>query len=51
VATTIADKLNSRKRRLEIELSETNAALDSLQKHPEVAEVLTLVGKAIGRSL
>lgn len=48
VATTINDKLASKKRRLETELAETNAALQALQDHPEVAKVLTLVGKAMG---
>lgn len=48
VATTINDKLTSRKRRLEAELAETNAALEALEQHPDVAKVLTLVGRAIG---
>lgn len=48
VATTITDKLVNKKRRLETELAETNAALEALQSHPDVAKVLTLVGRAIG---
>ena len=48
VATTITDRLTSKKRKLETELAETNAALEALQANPEVARVLTLVGKAMG---
>lgn len=51
IETTITSKLINRKKRLEIELSETNAALKALEDHPDVCEVLTLVGKAIGRTL
>ena len=49
VVTTINDKLVSKKRRLESELADVNAALDALQEHPEVAKVLSLVSKAAGR--
>ena len=48
VETTITDKLTNKKRRLESQLAETNAALEALQNHPDVAKVLTLVGRAIG---
>lgn len=47
IATTLNDRLAAKKRRLETELSETNAALQALQDHPDVAKVLTLVGKAM----
>lgn len=49
VVTTINDKLQSKKRRLESELADINAALDALAANPEIARVLTLVGKAVGR--
>jgi hypothetical protein len=49
VVTTINDRLVSKKRRLESELADVNAALDALQEHPEVAKVLSLVSKAAGR--
>lgn len=48
VASSITDRLNNKKRKLETELAETNAALDALEKNPEVAKVLTLVGRAMG---
>lgn len=48
VATTINDRLATKKRRLEQELAETNEALDALNKNPEVARLLTLVGRSLG---
>lgn len=48
VQASINDKLINKKRRLEAELAETNAALEALEQNPEVAKVLTLVGRAIG---
>ena len=48
-SNSIPDRLHSRKRSLEAQLAETNAAIDAMQKNPEVATVLTLVAKAIGR--
>ncbi len=47
VAASINDKLSNKKRRLEAELAETNAAIEALEQHPDVAKVLTLVGRAI----
>ncbi len=49
VVTTINDRLISKKRRLESELKDVNDALDALNANPEIARVLTLVGKAVGR--
>lgn len=48
VSTTLNDRLTAKKRKLETELSETNAALEALAANPEVARVLTLVCRAIG---
>jgi hypothetical protein len=45
----IPSRLIGRKRALERELTEVNAAIEAMEKHPNVAEVLTLVSKAIGR--
>ncbi len=50
VASTLNDSLAYKKRQLETKLAETNAAIAALQEHPEVADVLTKVGKALGRS-
>ena len=49
VATTVNDRLTSKKLRLESELKDVNAALDALNANPEIARVLSLVGKAVGR--
>ncbi len=49
VATTINDRLYSKKRRLELELKEVDEALEALNANPEIARVLTLVSKAVGR--
>jgi len=49
IATTINDRLKSKKLRLESELKDVNEALDALNANPEIARVLSLVGKAVGR--
>jgi hypothetical protein len=49
LTNTVTDRLTSEKRRLESKLADVNAALDALAANPEVAKVLTLVGKAVGR--
>lgn len=49
VANTVTDRLANEKRRLESKLADVSAALDALNANPEVAKVLTLVGKAVGR--
>mgnify|MGYP001278354652 CR=1 FL=1 len=49
VQNTVTDRLQNEKRRLESKLTDVNAALAALTANPEVANVLTLVGKAIGR--
>jgi chaperonin cofactor prefoldin len=49
VENTVTDRLVNEKRRLESKLADVNAALDALKANPEVAKVLTLVGKAVGR--
>ncbi len=46
---SIPQRLHSRRRSLELQLAETNAAIEAMEKNPEVATVLTLVSKAIGR--
>ncbi len=46
---SIPQRLHSRRRSLEMQLAETNAAIEAMEKNPEVATVLTLVSKAIGR--
>lgn len=51
VETTLTMRLINKKKRLELELSETNEALEALESHPDICKVLTLVGKAIGRNL
>jgi len=49
VVTTINDRLQSKKLRLESELADVNSALDALNANPEIARVLTLVSKTVGR--
>lgn len=49
VEHTIIDRLAAEKSKLVARLEAVNAAIDALNSHPEVAEVLTLVGKAISR--
>ncbi len=49
IATTINDRLKSKKLRLESELKDVTDALDALNANPEIARVLSLVGKAVGR--
>ena len=49
VQNTVTDRLQNEKRRLESKLTDVNAALAALEANPEVASVLTLVGKAVGR--
>jgi hypothetical protein len=49
VVTTINDRLQTKKLRLESELADVNSALDALNANPEIARVLTLVSKAVGR--
>ena len=41
------DQLKEHKSRLESRLAKVNAALDALEKNPEVAEILQLVSKAM----
>lgn len=48
-SSDIPSRLMGRKRALEAQLAETNAAIEAMEKNPEVATVLTLVSKAIGR--
>ena len=50
VQTNLNDTLTNRRRRLQLQLAEVNAAIEALEQHPEVANVLNLVGKAIGRN-
>jgi len=45
----ILTRLQSRKRGLERDLADTTAALEALEKNPEVSKVLVLLTKAIGR--
>lgn len=44
---SILQRLEQKKSRLELQLKEVNDAIKALQVNPEVANVLTLVGKAI----
>ncbi len=44
------EALQSKALRLADELSETNDAIKALQDNPEVARVLELVGRALGRN-
>lgn len=41
------DQLKNQKQLLETQLSKVNAALDALNKNPEIADILQLVGKAL----
>lgn len=41
------DQLKQRKSILQGELDKVNAALDALEKNPEVANIIQLVGKAL----
>lgn len=41
------DQLKSQKHHLEAQLAKVNAALDALNKNPEIADILQLVGKAL----
>lgn len=41
------DYLRQSKGKLEGELARVNAALDALEKNPEVAEIMQLVGQAM----
>lgn len=45
---TLTGNLQRRKQRAETELAQVNAALEALQKNPEIASVLELVSK-VGR--
>ena len=45
----VLTRLQSRKRCLERELVDVNAALEALDSNPEVTKVLVLLTKAIGR--
>lgn len=45
---TIPERLFARKRSLELELKEINEALDTLEKHPQVTEVLHALSKIRG---
>ena len=49
VVTTLSDKLKRKKLRLETELNDVNLAIEALQANPEVANVINLLTKAIGR--
>lgn len=46
VENAVSDRLLNRKKRLELQLSEVNEALDALQKNPEIQRVLDLVARA-----
>jgi chaperonin cofactor prefoldin len=41
------DQLRQRKSMMEAELAKVNAALEALDKNPEIADILQLVGKAL----
>ncbi len=41
------DQLKSRKSMMEQELKKVNAALEALEKNPELANIMQLVGKAL----
>lgn len=45
---SVIEGLYSRKKGLEAQLADVNAAINALEQHPEVADVLTLLGK-VGR--
>lgn len=46
-APSAREQLNSRKKRLEQELEDVNAAIQALDENPEVEKVLTLVGRTV----
>lgn len=46
---TMTEQLRQRKVSLEADLAEVNAALEALERHPEITRVLDTVAKAVGR--
>lgn len=44
-ASTIVNIIKRKKQRAETELADANAALDALEKNPEVANILELISK------